>query len=125
MQHRRASDGCRMTAQRGPTRRAVLTGAVSLAAAMPALGKRQEPDVAARVGRFIGHRLPSGVSRFLGIRYGRAARFQAPLGEAPQQTAIRAVEFAPAAPQRGKRTFQSEDCLFLNIWTPAADRRAG
>ena len=113
-----------MTAQHGPTRRAVLVGAASLAAAAPALVSRQPQSVAASAGRFIGERLPSGVSRFLGIRYGRAARFQPPVAEPPQQTAIRAVDFAPVAPQRSKRAPQSEDSLFLNIWTPAADRRA-
>src|SRR5690606_3700107 len=36
-----------------------------------------------------------------------------------------ATAFGPLAPQAGLRQQdQSEDCLFLNIWTPEADRRA-
>lgn len=101
-----------------------MAGAASLAAAAPALGNRGPRAVRAPAGQFVGDRLPNGVTRFLGIRYGRASRFQAPVSEPPQNTVIRAVEFAPVAPQRGKRTPQSEDSLFLNVWTPAADRRA-
>jgi len=62
---------------------------------------------------------------FPGIRYGRAARFRAPVPvrKAEQQ----AGGFGPVCPQRGERYRpQSEDCLFLNVWTPdpgAADRK--
>src|SRR3546814_13581646 len=54
---------------------------------------------------------------FPGIRYGRADRFRAPVPvrKAEQQ----AGGFGPACPQRGDRYRpQSEDCLFLNAWTP-------
>jgi para-nitrobenzyl esterase len=56
---------------------------------------------------------------FLGIRYGRAERFRAPRRE-PGIAPLGA--YGPSAPQRGLAG--SEDCLFLNVWTPAADRRA-
>lgn len=57
---------------------------------------------------------------FVGVRYGRAERFKAPQAvlEAQQyRTAF--ADFGPACPQTG-RTYQpqSEDCLFLNVWTP-------
>jgi para-nitrobenzyl esterase len=60
----------------------------------------------------------AGVRTFLGIRYGRAARFRAPrpVSDPPLGT------YGDSAPQRGLAG--SEDCLFLNIWTPAPDRRA-
>jgi len=60
----------------------------------------------------------AGVRTFLGIRYGRADRFRAPtpVSDAPLGS------YGPSAPQRGLAG--SEDCLFLNIWTPARDRRA-
>jgi para-nitrobenzyl esterase len=61
----------------------------------------------------------AGVRTFLGIRYGRAERFRAPR---PEPGIAPLGAYGPSAPQRGLAG--SEDCLFLNIWTPAADRRA-
>src|SRR5690348_11780492 len=69
-----------------------------------------------------------GTHAFLGIRYGRAARFEAPEAVTPSGS-LRAVAFGPAAPQLpasesvpGDVTpaVMDEDCLFLNVWTPAA-----
>jgi para-nitrobenzyl esterase len=89
-------------------------------------------------GKLRGSRKP-GVAQFLGIPYGQAARFQAPR-PAPSWTGVRdALSFGPRAPQtdvkaetlppsiRGFARFatepMSEDCLVLNVWTPAADNR--
>ena len=81
--------------------------------------------VACAAGRFLGERLDDGVARFLGIRYGRGERFRDAVAEAPARDSVRAVAFGPACPQRGKRRPQSEDCLFLNVWTPAPRAGAG
>ncbi|TPE60600.1 carboxylesterase/lipase family protein [Sandaracinobacter neustonicus] len=98
------------------SRRALLAG---IAAAPVAL--RAAPAVVeAPAGRFRGS-VEQGVRAFRGIRYGRAARFQAPAAEPPSREVQAADRFAPSAPQRGAITPQSEDCLFLNIWTPATD----
>lgn len=107
-----------MTTPCGPTRRTVLAGAAAMVAAGPALSESRPPTVHCGAGRFSGERLGSGTARFLGIRYGRAPRFQAPVPEPRGREPIRAVAFAPVCPQLGKRRPQSEDCLFLNIWTP-------
>lgn len=80
-------------------------------------------DVACPAGRFIGERA-GGVTRFRGIRYGRADRFRRAAAVPPSRDPVRATAFGPACPQRGKYRPQSEDCLFLNIWTPATDARA-
>ncbi|HEY0624563.1 carboxylesterase/lipase family protein [Sphingomonas sp.] len=81
-------------------------------------------DVACPAGRFMGERV-AGIARFRGIRYGRAERFRRAAAIPPSRDPIRATSFGPACPQRGKYRPQSEDCLFLNIWTPASDARAG
>jgi len=62
-----------------------------------------------------------GLHVFRGIRYGLADRFMAPRTPPQGRDVIDAVRFGPSAPQRGdKYRPQSEDCLFLNVWTPAA-----
>ena len=91
-----------------------------MAAAGAAFGQTSEALVSSPAGRFVGERLPSGVARFLGIRYGRAERFRAPVAAPRSREPIRAVSFGPVAPQRGKRGPQADDCLFLNVWTPVA-----
>jgi len=77
--------------------------------------------------------------RFAGIRYARAARFAAPVavlkaeqfGPDPQAPLRpdgrkdRDMVFGPACPQQGDRYHpQSEDCLFLNVWTPSLEGKA-
>ncbi len=104
----------------GATRRQVLAGSLA-AVAVPALGSVRPPIVDAPAGRMLGERLGSGVTRFLGLRYGRAERFAAPSAEMRLPGVTRATAFAPVAMQRSKRGPQSEDCLFLNIWSPAAE----
>jgi para-nitrobenzyl esterase len=80
-------------------------------------------EVTAPSARYIG-RLDAQARAFLGIRYGedtQAHRFQpvsTPADVAPASP-VAATNFAPSCPQPGSRyTPQSEDCLFLNIWTP-------
>lgn len=77
------------------------------------------PVVAAPSGTFIGS-VSDGIASFKGIRYARAERFRAPSPVERAGERIEALTFGPVAPQNGNRYGQqSEDCLFLNIWTSA------
>ncbi|ALC14008.1 carboxylesterase/lipase family protein [Sphingopyxis sp. 113P3] len=113
-----------MSAAEGVSRRALLGSAAGLliAAASQTARAGSGPDVVSA---------PDGAYRSLGtgekgarlcfypgIRYARAGRFRAPV------PVLRAEQhgggFGPACPQRGNRYQpQSEDCLFLNVWTPS------
>lgn len=105
------------------TRRGAIGGMAAIAAtAGRGQAQLDDPVATCRAGRFVGLR-EGAVASFLGIRYGRAARFKAPRATAPVRDTIAATAFGPACPQAGKRRPQSEDCLTLNIWTPALDAR--
>jgi para-nitrobenzyl esterase len=100
------------------SRRSLLGVGAALIAA-PGLAKGADP----KVGRFTGLR-EQGVLAFKGIRYGRAQRFARAV-PVVADGAVKAQDFAPIAPQRGNPDLpQSEDCLFLNIWTPNANPAA-
>lgn len=100
-----------------PGRRAVLAGGLSLAAT-PAWSTGGAPRATAPAGTFLGTS-EAGVAAFRGIRYGRARRFLPPSPEPRGAGPVRSDRFGPACPQPGGRYApHSEDCLFLNIWTP-------
>jgi len=71
-----------------------------------------------------------GVVQFRGIPYGRAERFGRVEAARPWAGVLDATTFGPVAPQRRSPTdmllgidkqHTSEDCLVLNVFTPAAD----
>jgi para-nitrobenzyl esterase len=66
-----------------------------------------------------------GVLAFRGVRYGADTgprRFQPPVPPAPWTEAADTERYGAASPQRDRNAGQtSEDCLFLNVWTPALD----
>lgn len=58
---------------------------------------------------------------FKGVRYGADTglrRFEKPVPPAPWAEPVDAFDYGAAAPQRGADEPTSEDCLFLNVWTP-------
>lgn len=85
----------------------------------------------APAGTFTGVRL-AGVDVFKGIRYGRPPigdrRWRDPVAAEPAARPVDATRFGHVAPQLtnpalnlGPDAVQDEDCLFLNVWRPAAD----
>ncbi len=107
----------------GWSRRGVLGAGVSLLAAPPTRAAARTV-VRTRAGDYAGT-ADQGVLAFRGIRYGRAERFRAPSAVASPGEPISASDFGPACPQAGKRyPVQSEDCLFLNVWTADTDARS-
>lgn len=99
---------------------AIATGVVTDAHAQAAPVARTE------YGRVRGAQT-SDVLAFKGVRYGADTaprRFQAPARPRPWRGVRDALAFGAACPQRGlDGEAQSEDCLFLNVWTPALDGR--
>ena len=91
-------------------------------ACAPAIAQSRPPIASTSRGTFLGH-LSSGIYSFKGIKYGIAQRFAAPKPVLPANIPISAFEYGPASPQTSNEPNQSEDCLYLNIWTPALDNR--
>ena len=114
-----------MSGADGWTRRATIGAGAALILANRASRARAStaPKVRTPSGNFVGTS-EGQVSAFRGIRYGRAERFQAPLPVPMPGQHRPAQEFGPVSPQSGPYGPQSEDCLFLNVWTAEADARA-
>ncbi|MFY7834992.1 MAG: carboxylesterase/lipase family protein [Novosphingobium sp.] len=82
-----------------------------------------DPVAVTRHGRVRGLR-EGGVLVFRGVRYGadtQTTRFARAALPAPWQDIAPATAYGAAAPQTHADEPVSEDCLFLNVWTPALD----
>ncbi|WP_354073885.1 carboxylesterase/lipase family protein [Caulobacter sp. 1776] len=111
-------------------RRTLITGVAALTAyaALPAAGftaEKRSPVVTTTNGKVRGY-VDGEVSVFKGLRYGAdtggARRFMAPVRPEPWTDVKDALAYGPASMQQGKGEdgeTLSEDCLFLNVWTPA------
>lgn len=103
-------------------RRALLGAPLLVPAA--AWAQRGDPIATTRHGRVRGTR-ERGVLAFRGVRYGadtQPRRFERALPPSRWNHLADATRYGPAAPQTRADEPISEDCLFLNIWTPALDR---
>ena len=107
----------------GYPRRAVLAGlSAGLALSATRASAANAPLARTRHGPVRGY-LDGGISVFKGIRYGADTgprRFQPPAPPQPWIEPMAATDYGAASPQAGRNMGpMSEDCLFLNVWTPA------
>src|SRR5258708_7262412 len=90
-------------------------------AALAATTIADSPIATTRAGRVRGY-TDNGINVFKGIRYGAdtsGRRFMPPLPPGPWSDVREAVAYGPASPQASHASeLTSEDCLFLNVWTP-------
>lgn len=87
---------------------------------LPAHADAPAPLARTRSGRVRGY-VDRGIHVFRGIPYGAdtsSRRFMPALQERPWQGVREAMAFGAAAPQTGDEGPGSEDCLFLNVFTP-------
>jgi len=105
-------------------RREMLAGMLAAPLAqLPQARSPLDPLATTRHGRVRGRR-EQGVLVFRGIRYGSDTaprRFQPPVAPEKWDDIAEAVTFGAAAPQTKASEPTSEDCLFLNVWTPGLD----
>ncbi len=106
------------------SRRSLLAaGLVVPGLALPAWARDADPVVATTNGPVRG-RTDAGVAVFKGLRYGADTgprRFRPPIPPTPWTTPVEAFDYGPASPQPGREPNTSEDCLFLNVWSPGLD----
>ena len=99
-----------------------------------AAANTQASEVKTAYGRLAGTVLAGGIRAFKGVPYAAppvgARRWQAPQPAQPWKDVRSATQFGPRAMQQpifGDMNFRSngvsEDCLYLNVWTPAKSAR--
>jgi para-nitrobenzyl esterase len=109
-------------------RRAVLAGAAAASLAglvSPVAAAAKGPIATTRHGKVRGAEV-EGIKVFKGVRYGADTaprRFMPALPPQPWTGVVDALAYGPASPQSKIQENTSEDCLFLNVWTPALDGR--
>jgi para-nitrobenzyl esterase len=118
------------------SRRAVLegatfcAGAAALSSVSPVAwsASSSRSVIASTASGKIRGSVTEGIHCLKGIRYGADTgprRFMPPLAPASWKNVLDATEYGAASPQTGtEEEATSEDCLFLNIWTPGLRDRA-
>ena len=113
-----------------PSGRPVRTFVVFCALVLAASTARAEPIVRSveTPQGACGGTLEDGVHAYRGIPYAMPPtgqrRWQPPQSVRKHEGVRQALEFGPACPQAGSDRPTNEDCLTLNVWTPAVDDKA-
>lgn len=97
-----------------------IAGATFLTFSNSLFAQSESPVATTKYGKVRGY-LDNNVSCFKGIRYGAdtsKTRFQAPKPPEKWSEIQDATKYGNSSPQGGRGENQSEDCLFLNIFTP-------
>ncbi len=100
-----------------------LAGLTAFGSAGAVRARSGDPVVRTAHGPVRGLR-QDGLLVFKGVRYGADTgphRFQPPRAPTAWTTPLPCTSYGHASPQKGAEADQSEDCLFLNVWTPGAD----
>lgn len=85
----------------------------------------KQPEVIQLHSGPVSGKMEEGTRIFLGIPYAAppvgSLRWKPPVEIAPWKEVRKATEFAPSCPQPDEKegSIYSEDCLYLNVWTPA------
>ena len=107
------------------SRRSVIAaGLVLPTLSLPARAQSAHPVVTTTNGPVRGQ-TDAGVAVFKGLRYGADTgprRFQPPVRPTAWTAPAEAFAYGAASPQGSNEANQSEDCLFLNVWSPGLDR---
>lgn len=103
-------------------RRSLMTGLATLplSANLIASASSPEPVMRTSSGSYRGTRR-DGLHIFRGVRYGEdtsRTRFAKPTPARRREGVQDALTYGASAPQRNSALPHSEDCLFLNLWTP-------
>src|ERR1043165_6074673 len=89
---------------------------------LPVTYAADSPIATTTYGQIRGY-TENGIHVFKGVRYGADTsqrRFRPPLPPEKWSGIVDAVEYGPSSPQAGRGGEKmSEDCLFLNVFTPA------
>lgn len=110
-------------------RRHFVAGGLALPFAGKAFGQVAGDPVVATSNGPVKGAVSDGIAAFRGIRYGAdtaLTRFAKPRRPDPWTDVVPAISYGASAPQRsGGEAAQSEDCLFLNVWTPGTGDGGG
>ncbi|MES2859923.1 MAG: carboxylesterase/lipase family protein [Pseudomonadota bacterium] len=107
-----------------PSRRMVVgsAAALGLVGALPigSMAEAASPVAMTRHGPVRGY-VDRGIKVFKGVRYGadtESRRFRPAVAPEAWTEVREATAYGAASPQASAEPDQSEDCLFLNVWTP-------